>query len=524
MNWFKINGFAGIWNDTDEPESGDEIPYNGLLWEDGRLVGTGNTDSRREWSNEHNYFGLRTAQTSYQALLGAYPTKRPLVLSRSGTAGIQRYAVCWSGDTDADWTYIRTCIRFGISAMISGAGYFGHDLGGFTGDAYSQPELMERWYEWGSLLPFCRSHARNCAWGRRVISCRTASIKAVNRGGLRIPTRVGCVATCNSGTLMPYFYTLMYNATQSGQPMNVPTAFQFSGDVNTTSLNDYDFMLGDYLLAAPVYSQGATTRTVYLPYAPGVQWYYYPNGTSSPVYNGGQTITVSAPLGDLAIVRASGAIIPMGPPMQNMIQPPPTSLNINCWPTGTSSFNMYEDAGEGWDFTNGVYAQTLFQSVRASTTWDLTINARQGSYNPGSRTFYVYCYTPQDVTDVLLNGSPLAQYSTLAALTTAGQGWTMTPDYKLAILIPGDASAKTVHVDWTGGLPSTDLGLPGTWSNWSDTNTPWQLTFVSPPGTPGSWQLVHEHNLLRQLRRVTSRPAPISSNSGRATTGRRIGG
>ena len=67
------------------------------------------------------------------------PTKRPFVLSRSGNCGLQHYAVSWSGDTAANWTYARTCIRFGTSAMISGAAWYGHDLGGFTGTV--APEL-----------------------------------------------------------------------------------------------------------------------------------------------------------------------------------------------------------------------------------------------------------------------------------------------------------------------------------------------------------------------------------------------
>ena len=124
-NWMGGFAIAGIWNDIDEPEQGDQIPYNGLLWCDGHY-GTSATDSRRQWSNEHNYFGLRCAGTSYGALLLANPNKRPFVLSRSGSCGLQRYAVSWSGDTVANWGdgspnnsgnsamgYARTCIPFG---------------------------------------------------------------------------------------------------------------------------------------------------------------------------------------------------------------------------------------------------------------------------------------------------------------------------------------------------------------------------------------------------------------------------
>jgi GH15 family glucan-1,4-alpha-glucosidase len=380
--------------------------------------------------------------------------------------------------------------------MISGAGYYGHDLGGFTGEVSSQPELLERWYEWGALLPLYRSHSRNCAHGT---PCDSWSGQQEGREPWKFADPYQSEMRNDIQfryKLMPYLYTLMYNSTQNGQPMNVPTAFQFSGDQQTTSQNDYDFMVGDYLLASPVYTQGATTRYVYLPYAAGVQWYYWPSGTSSPVYNGGQGVTVSAPLGTLPLFVRSGAIIPMGPTMQYMNQFQPTALDIDCWPAGTSSFTMYEDAGDGWDFTNSTgRAQTTFTSVLGSNTWDFNIAARQGSYDPGSRSFYVYCYTPQNVTTITVNGSPLTNYTSPTDLTNNTQGWMITSDSRLAIKVPSDATSKAIHVNWTGGLIGSALGLPGVWSSWNDTNTPWAMTLVPPPGTPaaGNWytNLVH---------------------------------
>ncbi len=98
-NWLNTFPVAGIWNDIDEPEDGDQIPYNGLLWCDGRY-GTSTTDTRRQWCNEHNYFGLRCASHElWRPAAARTPNKRPFVLSRSGNCGLQRYAVSWSGDT-----------------------------------------------------------------------------------------------------------------------------------------------------------------------------------------------------------------------------------------------------------------------------------------------------------------------------------------------------------------------------------------------------------------------------------------
>src|SRR5437667_6661615 len=423
-NWWagKVSSWtfpwSGIWNDLTEPEGGDAIPYNALLYNDNRY-GFQAGDSRNHWDNEHNYFGLRSTAMSYAAFRQKYPNRRPFVLSRSGTSGIQRYGISWSGDTRANWTYARTCIRFGTSAMISGAGWYGHDLGGFAGTV--DGELMTRWYESGSLMPFYRSHSEK---GSNVYADGNQG-----REPWRFSTGNGfsqdyCSLMRNNiqfrYKLMPYLYTLAYNSTQNGQPMNTPTAFQFYSDNNTTNLNDYEFMCGDYLLAAPVYTQGATTRQVYLPYARGISWYYYPNNAKT---NAGQNITVNAPLGTLPLFVRSGAIIPMGPSMQYVNQFSPGYLDIDCWPDGNSSFTLYEDAGEGWDFTNSTgRVLTTFTSSRGATNWDLTIGARQGSYNPVRTNYFIYAYNPQVVSAVTLNGSPL----TSNGFNSAAQCWLMT--------------------------------------------------------------------------------------------------
>jgi len=440
-NWLNTFPFAGIWNDIDEPESGDQIPYNGLLWCDGRY-GTSTTDSRRQWCNEHNYFGLRCASTSYEAMLEKYPTKRPFVLSRSGNAGLQRYAVSWSGDTGADWTHARACIRSGLSAMISGAAWYGHDTGGFIGPV--TPELLTRCHEWGALLPFFRNHSQGDTWpngdqGRE--PWRYAEpYQSAMRNSIQFRYK-----------LMPYLYTLAYNATQTGEPMNTPPVFKYFADANTASLSDYDFTVGDYLLAAPVYTQGATTRAVYLPYASGVSWY---NWWSNVRYTGGQTVTVNANLGQVPLFVRSGAIIPMTASAQNTSLPSAGYIDVNCWPDGNSSFTLYEDEGEGWNYTNGVYASVQFNSARTSTNWDFTIGQRQGSYNPGHTNYYVYVYNPDAVSAVKLNGSPLAQ---IASFSAAATGWLMTSDGKLGIKLADSGAAQTVHVDWgTNAVASTN--------------------------------------------------------------------
>ena len=106
-----------------------------------------------------------------------------------------------------------------------------------------------------------------------------------------------------------------------------------------------------------------SSRSVYLPYAPGVEWYYWPNGNPSiqpggQEYVGGQHVTANAPLGTCPLYVRSGAIIPMGPSMQYVDEFQPGWMDIHCWPDGVSEFTLHEDDGVTWDYLSGEYART----------------------------------------------------------------------------------------------------------------------------------------------------------------------
>ena len=504
MNWMNSFPFGGIWNDLAEPEDSQQIPINGLLWLDGRY-GSSNTDTRRQWSNERNYFSLRQASSSYDILHTQYPNRRPFVLSRSGFPGVQQYAAGWSGDTVANWYYAQACIRLGINTMISGQATYGHDLGGFSGTVSG--ELLTRWHEWGALLPFYRNHSQ-----------KGDNVWADGNQG-REPWRF---SPANAGSdycslmrnniqfrykLMPYLYTLMRNANVNGTPINTPTYFNYYTDANTYSLNDFDFLCGDYLLAAPIYTQGATTRSVYLPWPSN--WYYYPTNAK---YGGGNTVSVNAPLGTLPLFVRAGAIIPMGPSMQHANQFIPGYLDLNCWPEGSSSFTLYEDEGEGWNFTNNVYELTTFTSSRTSSNWDFTISARQGSYDPGRTNYNIYVYNPDTVTIVKLNGSPLGQ---LPNTNAAAPGWLMTGG-KLLIKIVDNGEAQTVHVDWNTTDPYGTMTVAGTFNGWNQTLNNMQLVGAR------TWQYDASFNNLGNFQFKFAANSSWGTNWGGTTTSQTV--
>ena len=228
INWFNGVPMDGIWNDLTEPEGGDQIPHDALLWLDGQYGGNG--DSRRHWSNERNYFGIRASRQSYNTMLAKDPNKRPFILGRSGNAGLQRYAVSWSGDTAANYFYHEKTIRFGMGAMIAGVAWYGNDVGGFSGTVSG--DLMVRSTEANFLTPFFRNHADKSAANREPWRF-SATEAGYQRDLIKLRYR-----------LMPYLYTLAYESTVTGEPMNVPPAFDYYEDANTHTISDYEYLVG----------------------------------------------------------------------------------------------------------------------------------------------------------------------------------------------------------------------------------------------------------------------------------------
>jgi alpha-D-xyloside xylohydrolase len=91
-----------------------------------------------------------------------------------------------------------------------------------------------------------------------------------------------------------------------------PLFVDFPGDSASWEVED-QFLFGDDILVAPVYTEGARTRRVYLPAGPeGTTWRDAWTGTEHP---GGEWITAPAPLDTIPVyLRGDGQVEPFGPP------------------------------------------------------------------------------------------------------------------------------------------------------------------------------------------------------------------
>ncbi|MDX2213334.1 MAG: glycoside hydrolase family 31 protein [Oculatellaceae cyanobacterium bins.114] len=369
-NWQKSlteAGVAGIWNDMNEPAL-DDRPFG----DEGNKIAfpldapQGAEGERTTHAEAHNLYGLGMAQACAEGL-ERLRNERPFVLTRSGFAGIQRWSSVWMGDNHSLWDHLEMSLPMLCNMGLSGVAFVGCDIGGFASNATA--ELFARWMQVGMLYPLMRGHsamstARHEPWvfGDRV--------ETICRDYIELRYR-----------LMPYLYTLFWQASNTGAPILRPLVYEFPNDPKTYTLHD-QVMLGPFLMAAPVYRPGVECRAVYLP--DGI-WYDWWTGER---YDGGNYIMAHAPLERMPMYVRAGAIIPMRTVTQYVDERPLTELTLWVYP-GDGEWLLYEDDGRSFDYRSGAYSTTQYRVIQAEQQLHVDIEPRQGSWTPPDREVIV---------------------------------------------------------------------------------------------------------------------------------------
>ena len=193
---------------------------------------------------------------------------------------------------------MRVSVQTSIHMGMSGNNMFGHDIGGFIGSP--SPELFLRWLAFGGYTTFFRNHALD-----------TTAAKEPWAFGEPYTTMAREIIN-QRYRILPYLYSLHELAAREADPVLAATFFHFPEDVATYQ-QDTEYMLGPSLLVAPVFTAGATERTLYLP--AGTDWYDL--GTDQK-YAGGQEITVAAPLDHIPVFVRAGSMLPLASVRQHV--------------------------------------------------------------------------------------------------------------------------------------------------------------------------------------------------------------
>jgi alpha-glucosidase (family GH31 glycosyl hydrolase) len=339
----------------------------------------------------HNAFDLYRFRAFADGEAQDRPDGRAWMLCRSGAAGMQRLgAGTWSGDINTTFTTFEAQILLGLGLAMSGVPYFGTDIGGFYPNALDG-ELYARWFQFGAFAPIFRAHG--WVWRQHLPWAHGPEVEAICRryGELRM-------------RLLPYLYTLAWQAHTRGLPLMRPLAMEYPDDPNVWELGR-QYLFGPDLLVAPVTRAGATHWPVYLP--AGV-WYDFWTGQK---YEGGQAVSVETPLDTMPLLARGGAIIPLGPTMQRTDERPLDDLTLLVYPgasSGSSSTEggacvVYEDDGATRAHQRGQYALTEIRSAFTGGAALVEIGPASGEYagQPAARDLTVRLWAeraPRDVT------------------------------------------------------------------------------------------------------------------------------
>ncbi len=196
----------------------------------------------------HNLFGYYMTRAAGEAFERIAPEKRFLMFSRSSYIGMHRYGGIWTGDNKAWWSHLLLNIKMMPSLNMCGFLYTGADLGGFGAD--TTRDLLLRWLALGVFTPLMRNHA---ALGTREQECYQFENIADFRHIIEVRYR-----------LIPYLYSEYMKAALDDDLYFKPLAFTYPKDSMALQVED-QLMLGNEIMIAPVYTQNAKGRYVYLP-------------------------------------------------------------------------------------------------------------------------------------------------------------------------------------------------------------------------------------------------------------------
>jgi alpha-glucosidase len=401
-------GVAGIWCDMNEPTA--FVPSPGSLPDDATHHGDGEAKLHVQ---VHNVYGQLMARSAYEGLRRLRPERRPMVISRSGFSGLQRYALHWTGDNSSWWEHLWMSMPQLQNLGLSGYAWVGVDVGGFSGN--STGELLTRWTELGIFQPFCRNHS---AWDTRPQEpwAFGEPHESHIRELLLLRQR-----------LMPYLYTLFEEAHRTGAPILRPLLFEWPEDETTYSTDD-QFLVGRDLLVAPIARPGTEFRHVYVPRGSWVQ-YWTGERIIGPTH-----ALAHAPLGQPAFYVRANAPVPLSPAMlhDGERSSDPLTWLIFAADAEPAETELYEDAGDGYAFEQGAFSRVAASCAIAGERIVVRLGAPEGGYSVQRSEIQLELRGVERPEHVLLEGAEL-------------RAWEHNGD-GLLVRLPATNQAQTVEI------------------------------------------------------------------------------
>ena len=291
-----------------------------------------------------NLYGGSMTRAAGEAFADLRPGQRTLLYSRSSFIGSHRYGGIWLGDNNSSWAQLLANIQMMPSVQMCGFLYSGADLCGFSCD--TTPDLALRWLEFGLLTPLMRNHS---AVGTRMQEYyRFPEVLPAVRNMIRLRY-----------ALLPYLYSEFMKAALENTSYFRPLAFDYPDDPDAREVED-QLLLGEGLMAAPVYVQNAHGRHVYLPEPMKLLRLRAVDDYDEEILPAGHHY-IRCALDEMLLFIRPGHIIPVAQPANNTAELDDASLTLwSFLPNGESAeYRMYRDDGVTTEYEKKEHWKTL---------------------------------------------------------------------------------------------------------------------------------------------------------------------
>lgn len=246
--WFqdKLEILLDMGVDCFKTDFGERIPTENVTYYDGS-----------DPDKMHNYYTYLYNKCVYELLERKRGKGEAVLFARSATVGGQKFPVHWGGDCWSDYESMEESLRGGLSLLMSGFGFWAHDIGGFENT--STADVYKRWVAFGLLSSHSRLHGSSSYRVPWVYDDEAVDV-------VRFFTRF-------KAKLMPYLYKTSIDTSKSGIPTMRSMVMEFTED-KTCHYVDKQYMLGDNLLVAPIFNDQSMAE------------YYLPKGTWTNLFTG----------------------------------------------------------------------------------------------------------------------------------------------------------------------------------------------------------------------------------------------
>ena len=384
---FTDAGIEGFWNDMNEPaifyvpevlKSARERMYSILGKENiGRELEVVAEDltsifNRRDYYDKfyqqetdgqlinhediHNLYAFNMTRGTAEQLEQAMPEKRYFLLSRGSYAGQHRFGGIWTGDNSSWWEHLQVNIQMLMSLNLTGFFYNGADIGGFGSDP--SPELVIRWMQLGVFSPLFRNHTWFGVRNQEPWSFDNEST-SILRNVLRLRY-----------ALVPYAYSEFMRAARDLEPFISPLFLEFDGE--RTREVENQFLYGQSLMIAPVYTPNARGRFVHLPECRWLYWKAAQCETREMQVMDAGEYYVQADLHETPVFLREDSLTVLGAPGKHVDEKALETLQVVGLVTDSAEFRYYEDDGQSYNFRQGKHAITTIRVRKNSEGYHIS--------------------------------------------------------------------------------------------------------------------------------------------------------